>query len=169
MNFLKRLFKREILGKELDSLISAIEGSKDYVKALYSLKKPGPEYRQAPIGRLDVKNEKGGVFFDLSIENCYFVPLQKNSFLKKSEYKIKKIFSYQEIEKNPVLKKYVKKRNLESSLSIISIALFLASVFFISNNITGNAILTATPNSSGVLGAGLFVLGAVSFILARNI
>ncbi|MBI2004009.1 hypothetical protein HYS72_00940 [Candidatus Pacearchaeota archaeon] len=160
MNRIKRLFKKKIEGDELDELIFALEKSKEFYKNVFS--HIMDKYTDVAYGKLDTKKEKKGISFELYLTETHFL---------KGDYKnpIKKTFSYEEIEKNPILKKYIKHKGLESSLSIISIASVLASAFFLSNNITGNAILTATPNSSGIIGAGLFVLGLVSFVIARNI
>ena len=117
------------------------------------------------------KKEKG-VSFDLEITQIHS---PRNALdIENQDYEfdmnpIKKIISYDELNKNPVLKKYIKGKSLEKSLVVLSVASILASAFFISNNITGNAILTATSNDSGIIGAGLFVLGLLSFILAKNI
>src|SRR3989338_11477845 len=171
MNWFKRLFKKEIYHDDLIPLLEELGKSKEFIRNFYAHQRK--EYTHGAYGKLDVKEvspEK--IKFDLDIQEYLFrrrQPYEENIEYNTQKTNVTKTFSYKEIEKNPVLKKYVKKRNLENSLSILSIALILASTFFISNNITGNAILTATPNSSGIIGAGLFVLGAVSFIIARNI
>ncbi|KHO54866.1 MAG: hypothetical protein QT10_C0011G0047 [archaeon GW2011_AR19] len=171
MNWLKKLFKKKLDLDDLIPLLKELGKSKGFISNLYAHQRK--EYTHGAYGKLDVKKvspEK--IRFDLDIQEYQFhrgLPHEENTEYNTGKTNVTKTFSYQEIEKNPVLKKYVKKRNLESSLSILSIALILASTFFISNNITGNAILTATPNSSGIIGAGLFVLGVISFILARNI
>ena len=171
MNFLKRLFKREIRGVELNKLLSALEMDNEFIDSLYSpvLK----QYNHNAYGKVDVKKTKEGVSFDLDVTDYFHqhpIPAPNTKkYLEIQMHNIKKTISYDELNKNPVLKKYVKGKNLEKSLSILSIGLVLASTFFISNNITGNAILTNTAESSGFVGAGLFVLGLVSFILAKNI
>ena|SRR3989344_2423325 len=171
MNLFKRLFKKKIEEKELDKLILNLGKDKRYLDSIYGTHPDG--YITIASGYLDVKQDKNKIVFDLDIFPEYVHKVNpdfgEDKLTKGTMQTLTETLSYQEVEKNPVLRKYVKKRNLESSLSILSIALILASTFFISNNITGNAILTATPNSSGIIGAGLFVLGAVSFILARNI
>ena len=178
MNFLKRLFKKKIEGKELDELILSLGKDKNFVYGLG--KHQINEYTTLPFAYLDVKKKPGyGVEFNLEVHKKYFHrgfikkggSLQENDTISSDSPPIIVTLGipYKELNKNPVLKKYVKGKNLEKSLAVLSVASILASAFFISNNITGNAILTATSNDSGLIGAGLFVLGLISFIFARNI
>jgi hypothetical protein len=53
-------------------------------------------------------------------------------------------------------------KGLESKLPVvISIAVFVIALFFLSPNLTGNAILNMNKSGSNLIGAGLFVLGLV--------
>ena len=185
MNFLKRLFKREIEGDELKELLSSLGKSDEFIKKLYNPLKSSSsplspiasrgDHISYPYGQLNVKLiSPGNVLFDLDLserwERYYHSYGQDERTIYGNIENIKKSFPYNEIEKSLILKKYLKKgKYLEKSLAVLSIGSILASAFFISNNITGNAILTNTANSSGIIGAGLFVFGLVSFILARNI
>ena len=177
MNWLKRLFKKEIAGDELSKLLLSLGKDKKFIQNLNEHAING--YSTIPFAYLDVKKENGGLYLEMEINKKYFHrgPVEKGGrfynddiiYSDSPPISFKKIISYDELNKNPVLKKYIKGKNLEKSLAVLSIGSILASTFFISNNITGNAILTNTAESSGFIGAGLFVLGLVSFILARNI
>lgn len=57
---------------------------------------------------------------------------------------------------------------LEKSLVVISIGSLLASIFFISNNLTGNVVADISQKTSGIAGVGLFFVGLISFIFAKN-
>ncbi len=65
-----------------------------------------------------------------------------------------------EIQKNKILRE---KRDLTSRVSsVIAIAGVLGGLFFLSSNITGNAIANVSQSSSNVLGAVLLVVGLVA-------
>ncbi len=171
MKYLAKLFKREIAGDELNKLLLGLGEDKKFLDFLSKSELKG--YISIPIARLFIYEKPGyGFKFNLEIYKKYHYPkgilFERDCLSRWSEEKNFEI-PYEKLNKNPVLKKYVKRNSLEKSLSIFSIASILASAFFISNNITGNAILTNNSNSSGIIGAGLFVLGVVSWIFARNI
>ena len=162
MNFLKRLFKRKIEGEELDKLLLSLGKDKNFVYGLG--KHQINEYTTLPFAYLDVKKKPGyGVEFNLEVHKKYFHrgfikkggSLQENDTISSDSPPIIVTLGipYKELNKNPVLKKYVKGKNLEKSLAVLSVASILASAFFISNNITGNAILTNTAEFSGFVGA----------------
>ncbi len=177
MNFLKRLFflssVEEIRGKELIKLMLSLGENKKNVRDLLAPHINYPKnYIPHPYGEMDVKSLKDKVSFELEVTPAYFNRSEiytPDKWRYGSTFSIKKTLPYEEAIKNPVLKKYVKGKFLEKSLAVLSAASILASAFFISNNITGNAILANNANSSGIIGAGLFVLGLVSWIFARKI
>ena len=178
---IRKLFNKKVRGEELNNLILSLGKSKDFVQSLYTTKEG---YHHSAYGKLNMHKIGHGFSFGLDIIETYsdagknYNP-SKN--FKEKTYSIKKIVPIEKINSFPILRKYISndisfkdsiifdRFSLEKSLVVFSVASILASTFFISNNITGNAILTATPNSSGIIGAGLFVLGVVSWIFARNI
>ena len=162
MNFLKRLFKKEIAGDELNKLLLNLGKDKKFVGDLNA--HAINEYTTIPFAYLDVNKKLDyGVVFDLEISKRYFHRgfIKKGGSLQENDTiyydapptKFRREIPYEELNKNPVLKKYVKGKYLEKSLAVLSIGSILASAFFISNNITGNAILTNTAESSGFVGA----------------
>ncbi len=69
-------------------------------------------------------------------------------------------------------KKYVKKSKdtLENKvISGISILIFLASIFFLSTNITGNVIGNMNKVGSNIMGIGLFLLGIFGFFIYKKL
>ncbi len=171
MNWFKRLFNKKIVGKELNELLLKLGTEKGWDLKKYAIER----YNLIPFAYLDIKKKSGyGVEFDLDIYQKYIhrkFEGEDNGTISDLPpmKKVRVGIPYEELSKNPILKKYVKGKSLEKSLAVLSVASILASAFFISNNITGNAILTNNANSSGLIGAGLFVLGIGSWILARNI
>ena len=71
-------------------------------------------------------------------------------------------------KKSPTNKIRENKSGLEKSLVVLSIGSLLASLLFVSNNLTGNVVLSSEPKTSMIFGAGLFVLGLVSFLFAKK-
>jgi len=64
---------------------------------------------------------------------------------------------------------YPKRRGLERNLfAAISIITFLASLFFISANLTGNSIGILSGNNLSWLGVGLFLFGLISFVFFKT-
>lgn len=71
----------------------------------------------------------------------------------------KENFSFESLEKES---DYPKARTLETQLaSIIAIAGIGVGIFFLSPNLTGNAIANLTTKTSSLIGAGLFIIGIV--------
>ena len=56
-------------------------------------------------------------------------------------------------------------RNLYASVSIISL---VASLFFISFNVTGNSVGNLSKGNLSLLGIGLFALGLIAFIFFKS-
>lgn len=54
-----------------------------------------------------------------------------------------------------------KKHGLEKTVATTAIVSIIASIFFLSNNITGNAIGNLNQTSSNFIGAGLLIIGLV--------
>ena len=80
MNFLKRLFKKKIEGKELDELILSLGKDKNFVYGLG--KHQINEYTTLPFAYLDVKKKPGyGVEFNLEVHKNIFI----EGLLKKAE------------------------------------------------------------------------------------
>lgn len=165
------IFKKEVQKNDLGKLLLALKVSKKDLNEIYI---NTPKEYSIPSGFLNVEPHGENYLFNLEV---YSTRLSKGKgsegerHMGTKKQDIKKMINYQEIEKNPLLEKYFYKSLSHpiSILSIVSISLILASTFFLAGSITGNAILTNNANSSGIIGAGLFVLGLGSWILVRNI
>ena len=171
MNFIKRLFKKKIFYTELKALLKELGQSDKFIKRLDEHQREG--YSHYAYGKLDVcKKPDNKIIFDLDIQEGH-VRREYDGFVHgylTEKHNLKKEFSYEEIEKSQILKKYIKPSKLEKSLSIISIIFVLVGLFFISNNLTGNVVLpNIISNNSFFLGGGFFVLGILSFVLAKTI
>ncbi len=68
---------------------------------------------------------------------------------------------YEQIKDSPILKKYTNQSKLESSLNILSFGFLLASVFFMSDNFTGNVIAEIPNTSLSYLGIGFLLAGLI--------
>ena len=64
---------------------------------------------------------------------------------------------------------YTGRKSLERSLfAAVSIITLVASLFFISFNLTGNSVGNLSGNVLSLIGLGLFVLGIVAFIFFKT-
>ena len=187
MNALQRLFKKKIEGKELDNLILILGKDKNYLRGFYE--HCIDKFSSYPTGKVNVKLDKTKqrLTIDLHIRQEYHHAGSIHHFdYDKTEYgsseKIKKHYTFEQLKQNPELlnylieHKYLKKdfnkndkssSGLEKSVATASIISLLASLFFVSNNITGNIIFSANSTTSNFLGIGLFILGLVGFLVAR--
>jgi hypothetical protein len=187
MNALQRLFKRKIEGEELEDLILNLGKDKKYLRRFYEHCRD--KFSSYPTGKVNVKLNKAKqrLSIDLHIRQEYHHVggIQQNDE-DKTEYgnseEIKKQYTLEELkQQNPQLlnylikHKYLKKdfdknekdSGLEKSLTTASIISLLASLFFVSNNITGNAIFSANSTTPNFLGIGFFILGLAGFLIAR--
>ncbi len=111
MNWFKRLFKKELPDNDLKDLLLAFGKDKNYIMGLYS---HGREYTHGTYGKLDVQEiYPGKIRFDLYLQEYRFKRFRPYAEIIEYDLRktnIKKDFSYQEIEKNPILKKYFKNK-----------------------------------------------------------
>ena len=118
MNWLKRLFKRKIKEKDLNQLILSLGKSKEYLNSIYETRPDG--YSTITKGYLDIKSQQKDFIFDLDIFTSYFhSDPSGDKEIEGTKMNIKKTIPYGELNKNPVIKEYIKGKFLEKFISIL--------------------------------------------------
>ncbi len=178
MKWINRLFKKKIPGQEIVYFFNGLGDDEKLYQTVYSKELLGKKagYNLDSYWYINAKRQGDELLLELEMTPVYVrnrrTPEKDNpKYITDKEHRktIYEKIPIKEASKIPLLKKYIKGKSLEKSLAVLSVASVLASAFFISNNITGNAILTNNANSSGLIGAGLFVFGLVCFFVVKNI
>ena len=77
-----------------------------------------------------------------------------DSFIKKDAEKVKKFITGHET-----------KKSLEKAIFTTTIIGLIVGIFFLSPNLTGNAISNLTNQTSNIIGGGLFVIGIIGGLM----
>jgi len=98
--------------------------------------------------------------FDSDYENALRLNSQYDSLISKYGKDSRHVYNF-EVNQLDMYQSSKSKR-LEGTLAIVSL---IGSIFFLSNNITGNIVGSLNQTSSNIIGACLFFLGVMSALL----